>query len=75
MHCEDCGAKYLSPRPNLKSLDIIYPDTYNNFSTSESTEQSYVRKISNAIQASRIKSLVKKYHPLTDNRFSFFLQL
>ena len=63
VECIDCGAKYLSPRPNLKSLDIIYPDTYNNFSISESADQSYVRRISNAIQSSRIKSLVKKYHP------------
>lgn len=63
VECIDCGAKYLSPRPNLKSLDIIYPATYSNFSTSESTDQSYVRKISNFIQSTRIKSLLKKYHP------------
>ncbi len=68
VECTDCGAKYLSPRPNLKSLDIIYPDTYNNFSTSDSADQSYVRKISNSIQTSRIKSLLKKYHPEAGTR-------
>lgn len=61
--CANCDVKFLSPRPNLRSLEIIYPDSYNNFSISESADQSYVRKISNSIQTSRIKSLIEKYYP------------
>lgn len=60
--CTKCGTKYLSPRPNLNSLDIIYPDSYNNFSISEAHDQSYVRRISNRIQAARIKNLISNYY-------------
>lgn len=58
--CIKCEMVYLSPRPNLKSLEIIYPKNYNNFHTDD-TKESYVRTISNKLQAKRLKSLIDKY--------------
>jgi SAM-dependent methyltransferase len=65
--CGVCDLVYLSPRPNLKALDIIYPVTYSNFHTGDQAE-SYVRKISNKLQSRSLKKFIDRY--FGKNKFS-----
>jgi 2-polyprenyl-3-methyl-5-hydroxy-6-metoxy-1,4-benzoquinol methylase len=65
--CKACDLIYLSPRPNLKSLDIIYPENYSNFHTGDQ-EESYVRKISNKLQSRSLKKFIEKY--VAKNKFT-----
>lgn len=58
--CLDCGCFYLSPRPNDKSLSIIYPKNYLNFQV-DNAKETLVRRVSNRIQAMRIKQTIQKY--------------
>jgi SAM-dependent methyltransferase len=56
--CNICDCVYLSPRPNLSALSVIYPPEYNNFHTAEQNT-SYVRRVSNLIQTKRIAKLLR----------------
>jgi len=38
MECEDCGAWYLDPRPDVSALDIIYPPNYYSYCLEERAE-------------------------------------
>lgn len=62
--CKKCEVIYLSPRPNIKALEIIYPENYNNFSSA--TNSSYVKKISNYLQKIRIKRQITHYIKVED---------
>ena len=56
--CLNCGFVYLSPRPNNRSLSIIYPNSYSNFDIT--VQDSYTRKVSNFFQSKSIKKSLLK---------------
>lgn len=56
--CRCCGAEYLSPRPGLNALDVIYPQNYGNYHTGEDEGKSYVRMISNKLQGWRLRRVI-----------------
>ncbi len=61
--CVACGLVYLSPRPDVSALNLIYPPEYMNFNTDAASKVTVVRKFSNWLQSRRIKKLINGLYP------------
>ena len=53
MRCSECGHIYLSPRPNIKDISIIYPKNYASFSGKFSKQNPLLTKIKDSVLLSR----------------------